>query len=175
LRIFDDNRRAATEPVGLRSNVGRETWMKARFLREYRAAERRDRRQPKVIYKAGSFHVTRGLTRAGVFTLGGLMHEFAEVNGSQAISIQLIPAGTWYRKPEDLSADYRVLHQPFDLRRGSIVDLRPLRAHLHAGETFGLTPDERRAFRALIFGLDFMAFLPSEEAGWTRVGPNIYE
>jgi hypothetical protein len=175
-RIFENNRRASEEPTGLLSTTEREAWMKARFLREYRAAEKRDGRAPKVVYKAGSLHVTRGLTRTGVFTLGGMLHEFAVTNGGRAISLQLIPMGTWYAKPDDISADYRVLHPRFDPKQGSIVDLRPLRAHYHNGETFGLkTADERRDFRNLIFSHDFMAFLPSEPAGYALVGPNVYD
>ncbi len=136
--------------------------MKRSFMRLYGAAEAADRRAPRVVVKAGWFHTARGLSDNGVFTLGNFLHEFAIANDSRAISVQVLPLREWWPTYESVEPHYRALLPSRALDRGTLVDLRPLRAHLHSGQAFGLSGTDLRRFRQLVFGVDFALFIPSQ-------------
>lgn len=153
---------AAGTPRGLLNNTVREDLMKRSFMRLYRAAEAADRRAPRVVVKAGWFHTARGLSDNGVFTLGNFLHEFAIANDNRAISVQVLPLREWWPSYESIEPHYRALLPSRALDRGTLVDLRPLRAHLHGGQAFGLSGTDLRRFRQLVFGVDFALFIPSQ-------------
>jgi hypothetical protein len=158
---------AAGTPRKLLNNSVRELWMKRSFMRDYRMAEAADRKMPKVVVKAGSYHTVRGLSDTGVFTLGTFLHEFAISNGSTALSIQVLALREWWPTYDKIDQPYRALLPSGAMDRATLVDMRPLRAHLHTGETFGLVDKDLRAFRQLLFGVDFALFMPSKPGGRT--------
>ncbi|MFN3946444.1 MAG: hypothetical protein ACK4K7_16135 [Allosphingosinicella sp.] len=154
-------------PLGLLNNWVREDWMKRRFLHHYRAAERAGGRPPKVLVKAGYWHAVRGRGPGNVFTLGNFLHEFAIANGRTALSVQVLPLREWWPDHGAVDPEYRVLLAPDAMDRPSLVDLRPIRAHVHRGHRFGLDDAALRNFRDLVFGVDFALFVPSEPGGYS--------
>lgn len=166
VEVYSYHRRAdeldeAGAPLGLLNNWVREDWMKHRFMHHYRAAERAGDRQPKVLVKVGYWHAVRGRGPGNVFTLGNFLHEFAIANGKKALSVQVLPLREWWPDHASVDPEYRTLLPPDAMDRASLVDLRPLRAHLHQGNSFDLEGATLRTFRDLVFGVDFALFLPS--------------
>lgn len=153
---------AVGTPRGLLNNTVREELMKRVFMRNYRMAEAADQSQPKVVVKGGSYHTLRGLSDNGVYTLGNFLHEFAIANGSGAVSVQVLALREWWPTYDKMDPVYRALLPSGTMDRGTLVDLRPLRAHFHAGEWFGLQGMEARKLRQLVFGMDFALFMPSK-------------
>lgn len=154
-------------PLGLLNNWVREDWMKHRFMHHYRAAERAGDRQPRVLVKAGYWHSVRGRGPGNVFTLGNFLREFAIANGKKALSVQVLPLREWWPDHASVDPEYRVILAPDAMDRASLVDLRPLRAHLHSGNSFGLEGGALRTFRDFVFGVDFALFLPSRPGAYT--------
>ena len=168
------SRAEAGEPVGLYNNWVREDWMKQRFMRDYREAEKLDRRAPRVIVKAGGYHLMRGRGLGNVFTLGNFLHEFAIANGGRALSLNVVPLGTWADTFDKLPPEYQVLLPSKDMTAFTVVDLRPLRPYDHRGDTFGLTGADRTKFSRLVFSYDMLVFTPSGQATWALTGPAAY-
>jgi len=158
---------ATGTPRSLLNNTVREDWMKRRFMRDYRMAEAAEGAMPKVVVKAGYYHTARGLSDHGVFTLGNFLHEFAISNRSKAVSVQVLALREWWPTHDKIEPHYRVLLDPGAMRKTSLVDLRPLRAHYQSGERFGLQGSDLRQFRQLIFGVDFALFIPSKPGART--------
>lgn len=154
-------------PFGLRNNWVREDWMKAQFMHQYRAAQAAGDRQPKVLVKAGYWHAVRGRGPGNVFTLGNFLHEFAIANGQKALSVQVVPLREWWPDHAIVDPEYRVLLESKSMHEATLVDMRSLRAHLHAGHTFSLEPAALRRFHDLVFGVDFALFIPSRAAAHT--------
>ena len=160
------------EPYGYYSNAIREQWMKDRFLDNYRHALAADGGLPRVLVKAGTVHLTRGRSLTNIFSLGNMLHEFAITNRMHAWNIVMLPI----RKEDWPSFDkvppeLKPLLPSRDLTSGRLVDLRPLRAHLHRGQAFGLEGDALRDFRNLVYGTDFALFLPSGQGTYTLTAP----
>lgn len=151
-------------PLGLLNNSVREDWMKRRFMRHYRAAEASDGERPRVLLKAGYWHAVRGRGPGNVFTLGNFLHEFAIAKGAKALTVQVVPLREWWPSHDRIDPPYRVLISPDALDRPTLVDLRPLRAHLHMGQDFELAGADLTQFRDLVFGVDYALFMPSRPA-----------
>ncbi len=120
-----------------------------------------------MLVKVGYWQSVRGRGPGNVFTLGNFLHEFAIANGSKALSVQLLPLREWWPDHASVDPEYKVLLDPRAMNRASLVDLRPLRAHFHMGESFGLEGAALHAFRDLIFGVDFAMFVPSRRGSYT--------
>ncbi len=148
-------------PLGLLNNWAREEWMKHRFMQNYRAAQDAGDDHPRVLVKAGYWHSVRGLGPGNVFTLGTFLHEFAIANGAKALTVQILPIREWWPSHEQVEPAYRALLAPDALTRATLVDLRPVRQHLHMGRSFGLTGEDLVQFRSLVFGVDYAFFVPS--------------
>jgi hypothetical protein len=157
---------ASGAPLNILNNSVREDGMKARFLREYRQAEALDNAPPKVVVKAGYWHLVRGRGN-GVFTLGNFLHEFAIANGSKAVALQILAMREWWPTYDKVEPEYRVLLSPAAMNAYTLVDLRPIRAHLHAGERFGLEEVSLNRFRDIAFGIDFLLFAPSQPGSFS--------
>jgi hypothetical protein len=145
--------------------------MKETFLNNYRRAQRLDRRVPRVIVKAGANHIVRGRNFTNVHTLGNMLHEFALTNGMQALTIVMLPVRPEWPNFEAMPGEVQTLLPSRRLDATTLVDLRPLRAHLHAGETFGLEGAALRDLRFLAFGMDFALFLPSRNGSFSLTAP----
>ncbi len=163
-RIYDYNRRAnelspSGEPLGYQSNFIREQLMKDLFLENYRRAERLDRGLPRVIVKAGFNHLVRGRNFTNLHS-----HEFALTNRMQALTLVMLPVRSEWPNIEAVPKELQPMLQSKDLKATALVDMRPLRAHLHAGQVFGLQGEALRDFRSLAFGTDFLLSCRRETA-----------
>jgi erythromycin esterase-like protein len=177
-QIYSYNNRAAElsptgEPLGYYSNFIREQLMKEKFLENYRQAQRLDRRLPRVVVKAGANHLVRGRNFTNVHTLGNMLHEFALTNRMQALTIVMLPVRPEWPNYEAMPGELQTLLQSRDLSATTLVDLRPLRPHLHGGETFGLQGAPLRDLRFLAYGMDFALFLPSRNGSFSLTAPDI--
>lgn len=156
-------------PVAWFNSSVRERLMRDYFLAEYRSAAAGGK-LPKVLVKAGSQHLFQGRTATtNTFPIGNFFHELATFNGTTALTIAMVPI-----QPEDwtdasqLPADLQPLLGSHPLTRPLLVDLRPLRNHFHVGARFGLRdPASGARFRDLIYGADFVLFLPSRRASFS--------
>ena len=167
-REFDP---ASGEPFGYHSNAIREQLMKDYFLDNYRMAEAADGTPPRVLIKAGSNHLLRGRSLTNVFSLGTFLHEFAIANRRRALTLVMLPIREEWTGFEQVPAELRPLLPSRDLAAATLVDLRPLRAHLHRRQNFGLEGDPLRAFQTLVYGADFALFLPSGPASFRLTQP----
>lgn len=135
-RVFRRSVAANTEngvPVGYESVSEREENMKYLFMREYRLAESKDKRLPKVFLKLGQIHLIRGLSILNVPSFGNFISEFAKSNGSKSFHL--------YSYLHNPPGGFRAIGEkswlkPFanvaDVKKWTIFDLRPLRAFLYA-------------------------------------------
>jgi hypothetical protein len=166
-------RSATGEPLGYFNNSVREQLMKETFIDNYRLAEAADGRLPRAVIKAGSNHIIRGRNYTNIFSLGNMLHEFAITNRMKALTIAMLPI-----RQEDwpsfdkVPAELKPLLPSRNLAAGTLVDLRPLRAHLtHGRQTFGLEDKDLETLRTLIHGMDFALFLPSPKATYELTRP----
>ncbi len=136
-------------------------------LRTYYREALKDEPQPKVIFKFGANHMTRGLTPVNVFDIGNMAHEIALLNGKHSVHIlfnglkgtyhHALEGAQSYDKWEDLDTHVRAALE----KRGSVdgwylIDLRPLRAL----RMKGIDP----ALKSKIFGFDFWVLVPETKA-----------
>ena len=159
------------EPLGYFNNSVREQLMKEQFLDNYRHALAADGTLPRVLVKAGSNHMMRGRNYTNIFSTGNLLHEFAITNRMRALTIAMLPVQPGWSSFEQVPAELKMLLPSRDLSATTLVDLRPLRAHLHARNTFGLSGAELETFRNLVHGMDFALFLPSGPGTYALTAP----
>lgn len=162
---------AQGEPLALYNNTIREQLMKDQFLADYRHAEAADGRRPRVLVKAGSNHLIRGRNRTNAFTLGNMLHEFAITNRMRAITVVMLPMRESWPSFAEVPPEIQVLLPSRDLTRPMLVDLRPLRNHLHRGQRFGLDGEALATLRDLVFGMEFALFLPSSPGEFRLTAP----
>ncbi len=156
--IYSYYRRAdAGEPVGLYNNTVREAWLKARFMRRYRA-EATDGRPLKALFKFGDTHMVHGLDEVSAFPIGNFAHEFAISNGMEAYSIHVVPNGD-YAKESDLPNWLRILMPEVLPKDAVIIDLRALRPYQRYFR-LRLQPQDQWDFRREVNGYDAIVFLP---------------
>jgi hypothetical protein len=72
------------------ANYERESLMKRHLLGYLRAAQKRNGEHPRVLFKFGANHLTRGLSPTNVPSLANFVFELAVVEGAQAFSVLLI-------------------------------------------------------------------------------------
>jgi len=159
-------------PVAWFNTSVRERAMRRHFMANYRNAQRLDGKLPKVLVKAGSKHLVEGRTPGTyTFPIGNFFHELAASNGLEAVNVLMLPiqAGDG-AKFEALPAELQVLLVSKDVGKPTLVDLRPLRNHFHAGRMFGLSGQALPNFRDLVYGADFALFLPSRMDSFALTG-----
>lgn len=153
-RAYENWRRAAEEkqPTGYESNREREENMKWLFAQNYHAALKADGRVPKAILKMGHWHLFRGLGPGGVYTTGNFVSDVATLNGMESFHIAIM-LDDGSGSPHDL-AKSTPWAQPLVAvsypDSWTLIDLRPLRGHAHAGRLGTLD----NAFRRMILGFD---------------------
>lgn len=118
-----------------RSNALRERTMKRTFVERYREAVAAGDPQPRAIAKFGHWHAGRGTSPGDVYSLGNFLSELATANDLESFHISVALLGDVWTL-EDYP-EYGPLAQ-IGLDTGgpagwTIVDLRPLRAHLATG------------------------------------------
>jgi hypothetical protein len=157
--IYSYYRRAdAGEPVGLFNNTVREAWLKARFLRHYRA-ETANGRPVKAMFKFGDTHMIHGLDEVSAFPIGNFAHEFAISNGMEAYSIEVLPTGA-YAKESDIPSWMRVLMPATLPNKPVVIDLRALRPYQRFYRA-KVPVEEQWRFRQFVNGYDAIVFLPN--------------
>lgn len=157
------------EPSGLYNNVVREDLLKANFMRPYRQAAA-DGSTPKVLFKMGQWHMYRGRSPGGAFTIGNFAHEFAAANGMDAFGVATIATGgnvAW----AELEAFLRPLLPRAEPDEPVLVDLHILRP-IASSFTGQLDKEsDRRALLNFIHGYDAMVLLPhGQKASWALTG-----
>lgn len=116
------------------ANYERESLMKHHLLGHLRAAQARNEVDPRVLFKFGANHLTRGLSPTNVPSLANFVFELAIVEGTQAFSMLVLcgpgsfqadfmgnatPADAWFAERFDFLA-------PHLTRPGlTLFDLRP--------------------------------------------------
>ncbi len=157
--IYSYYRRAeAGEPVGLLNNTVRETWLKARFMRRYRA-EATDGKPLKAVFKFGDTHMIHGLDGVSAFPIGNFAHEFAISNGMEAYSIEVIPTGS-YAKWGEIPSWMRALLPKEPITKPVLIDLRPLR-NVQRFYRQQVPLEDQWQFRQFINGYDAIVVLPN--------------
>jgi hypothetical protein len=140
----------------------REENMKDLFLMNYRRAEAKGDKLPKVLMKLGYWHTIRGIFRANVPTLGNFVSEFAKANSMKsfhlAVFINNQPGG--FRALADASA-FKPMVDLTPVDSWTIIDFRPLRDYLHAGKLKGIKYDLYQA----IFAFDAALIMGGAGAG----------
>ena len=153
MRIYKNWLSAAKEkkPTGYESNREREENMKALFMRQYREAERIDRKEPKVLFKFGHWHLFRGMSPGSVFTLGNFASELATSNASKSFTIAVfLDDGPGSQRDVAKFAPWAQPWLDAATTPWTVIDLRPMRDYAHAGQLGTLDPNLRR----FIFGFD---------------------
>jgi hypothetical protein len=141
------------------SNHRREQYMRSRFMEEYHAAVAAGDTFPRVVLKFGQWHAMRGVLNWGdVEPLGTFLSEFARANGSQALFIWtgLVnePGDVWtlHDTPE-----YVPIAKAGTTDSWWIVDVRPIRALVAAGQVADINDEMRK----VIFGFDYALLIGS--------------
>jgi hypothetical protein len=157
--IYSYYRRAdAGEPTGLLNNTVREAWLKARFMRRYRA-EAMDGQPLKAMFKFGATHMIHGQDEVSAFPIGNFAHEFAISHGMDAYSIEVVPTGD-YSKWSDIPAWMGVLLPKTPVTRPTLIDLRPLRNYQRFYRKLVPVEDQWQ-FRQFVNGYDAVVLLPN--------------
>ncbi len=149
---FEIYTRRTDGPAIYRSNDRRERFMKARFAHEYDQARSRGDSLPRVLLKLGQWHAIRGVLNWGdVQPLGTFISEFAHRDGMESLHIWtgLVDDPGLYWTLFD-SPDYVPLAKAGSTDGWWIVDLRPIRALVAAGQV----RDVNEEMRKVIFGFD---------------------
>lgn len=167
--IYSYNRRAgAGERVGLYNNTEREALFKRHFMEAYRPAARGGAK-PKVMFKFGGWHMYRGRSPGGAFTIGNFAHEFAIANGMEAYGLSVLPVGEGYQSLKDI-AWLTPLFPDGAPRTPVVLDLRPLKPWARAF-TNQLEPARQWELRDYIHAHDAVIILPgSAKASWDLTG-----
>lgn len=138
--------RAYTEERYFQSNAIRADFMKASFVRQWRAAARK----PRILFKFGGGHLCRGRSFTEVYDIGNLLAEAATLEGGTSFHLLAVPldggrqaamnpAANFAYEDVPVSTIAEMGLEPFAelaLPTGStLVDLRPLRRFMSASVT----------------------------------------
>ncbi len=161
---------------GYESNQQRALLMKEHFMNYYEQAAKKEK-MPKVLFKFGANHMTRGRNSINVFDIGNFASELANSNGLKSFHLLVVAtSGTQNsylpflandadkQKPIDANKDSFMgishLLEIGDKGEWTIVDLRPLRPLIHSGRIKDL-PD---GFKDLVFSYDAVLLIPNVKA-----------
>ncbi len=158
------------------SNRQRARLMKARFTQRLTAAVTRDRALPKVLLKAGAWHLYRGANPLRSSEIGALVSELAEGHQVAAVNIAVLgvrgqqlqvtgvgrpPAAAALDLAQGKDTSFRFLAPLFAAQVAASWTLFDLRALRPSFQKYGkLDPELER----LIFGYDFVVLIPDPRA-----------
>ncbi|WGM38183.1 hypothetical protein [Caulobacter sp. NIBR1757] len=138
--------RAYTEERYFQSNAIRADFMKASFVRQWRAASPK----PRILFKFGGGHMVRGRSMTEVYDIGNLLAETATLEGGSSFHLLVIPLNGGRQAAMNPTANFayedvavstieEMALEPLAelaLPQGStLVDLRPLRRFMSASVT----------------------------------------
>ncbi len=161
---------------GYNSNNLRARLMKRNFMNYYRKALQKEK-MPKVIFKFGANHMTRGMNYTEVFDIGNFVSEIADSNGSKSFNLLVhatsgkqnrwfpfIPDESLKQKPVNAKdsgfADMNLFLEIADKKDWTLVDLKPFRNPLHYGKMKNLP----KGFKEMVFGFDAVLLIPNVNA-----------
>ncbi|WP_375418335.1 hypothetical protein [uncultured Hymenobacter sp.] len=161
---------------GLQSHQARISLMKRNLLQGLQARQQPGQPLPKILFKLGAFHVSRGRSlTAGVYDVGNLALNLADIQDQQSLHIYIFgKQGTKAEgfNPDDFSknvatytnADEAAL-KPFMAQTSAgptwqAFDLRPLRRALLGGKLKVSEPD----LEIVILGYDYVVVIPETTA-----------
>ena len=146
------------QPTGWENAWSRERYMKERFSEEYRIAVARGDSLPRVLIKAGHWHIHRGIYPGSMaLTLGNFASELAQFNGKESYVISTGitgPPGQWRQYKGPIAS----VVPPSDW---TLVDLRALRPYAR-GKRIKDLPDD---LRVLIFTADAALYFGKAQPG----------
>ena len=159
---------------GYDANLRRENYMKTNFVSRFLAAERANRRTPKVFLKFGGYHAQKGFTGTNVPGLGNFLYEWGLARGMGFTNVMVecvggrasnpIKGGSTPCQPY-FSADSAVAKLPKP-NRLTLIDLRPLRPLLR--RMTDLDPESRQLILAFDYYLAIKDVAPATLVGTTR-------
>lgn len=128
-----------------RSNDLRERTMKRTFMERYREAVAAGDPLPRAIAKFGHWHAGRGTSPGGVYSLGNFLSELATANGLESFHISVALLGDVWTLEDYPEYDPlpRIGLDAGGPEGWTIVDLRPLRAHVATGALPGISDELR--------------------------------
>lgn len=130
--------------TGYEANLERENYMKANFLQHFRAELARSGYAPKVFFKFGAFHGSRGLSGTKVPALGdflvewgrsegyGMFNVHIDCHGGEALDIrsgEAVPCQSYYFSKAEQSEHSLQAYIPAEGL--AVIDLRGLRPFAH--------------------------------------------
>ena len=157
---------------GYDGNLRRENYMKANFAARFAAAERRNRKPPKVFMKFGGYHAQKGFTGTNVPGLGNFLYEWGLARGFGLTNMMIECVGGQANNPVqggsrpcqpyfDANSVIAKLAKPSKL---TLIDLRPLRPLLRR------MPDLDQQSRQVILSFDYYLAIKDVKAS-TSVAP----
>lgn len=138
-----------------------EGWVRDRFLEQYREAEARGEREPRVLLKLAEPRLGRGLGQAGALTLGTLLAELAYARGSHSVHVLVLPLLPEGHPEAAIPEALEPLVAGAPAAGWTLVDLRAMRADPAAA---GLRRSARDVHDLLV-GWDFLLVLPDATPG----------
>ncbi|HJP86343.1 MAG TPA: hypothetical protein VJ852_10160 [Gemmatimonadaceae bacterium] len=146
------------KPTGWENTWSRERYMKERFSEEYHIATSRGDSLPRVLVKAGHWHIHRGLfPQSLALTFGTFVSELAQFNGRQSYVISTGitgPPGQWRQYSNPIARSV----PPNDW---TLVDLRALRPYARGRRIRDMTGE----LQQLIFGADAVLYFGGAHPG----------
>jgi len=147
----------------------REAWLKAQFIRDYRAAAGAGN-LPRALFKFGDNHIRRGIGSTGAWTLGTFAADLAIFDNMDAYGILVVAVGSNVPDWAQLPAELRPLLPHVQPAGPELIDLAAIRPHAEA-IIAGATATSREETRAVLFGFDAIVVLPnSGPATWRLTG-----
>ncbi|GEM_PF-2188452 len=134
------------------SFVNRGQWMKSRFSEVYESAEEED--TPKLLIKMGNLHTMRGLTPLGIYDIGNMVHELAQLNRSQDLNLSFMFR---YYTDEEEELGY------FDNSEGNSRWLNERRAFMEQGKVSEWTVIDLKAIRSSLTEQKLYVYKPLKE------------
>jgi hypothetical protein len=145
------------------SNDHRENYMRSQLMRQYRRAQASGDSLPRVVLKFGQWHAMKRVLNWGhVVPLGTFVSELAKSDGMESLHVWtgLVnePGHFWTLSDHP---DYAAIARAGSTDRWWVIDLRPLRPLVAAGEVAGVNDEMRK----VIFGFDLALLIGGGNRG----------
>jgi hypothetical protein len=161
---------------GYRSGFDRVALMKSHFMRDYRAAQARGERIPRVVFRFGANHILQGANFTGHYDLGTFAKELAPSNGLAAYNVLVLVAGGEHNRYLPFIANEADKHKPYQPLEdigpyaapflaaaepeGALISLADLRGRANSGRLGALS----RNLERVLMGFDAVLIIPKGHA-----------
>jgi hypothetical protein len=135
---------------GWESNFTRAKLTKEYFRAYYDRAAKREGRAPRVLFKYGANHMTRGRSVLGVYDVGNLVSELAEFHGTRSFHLAVICTQGTVNRYMPFAGNTAAKQQPYDVVKafGELGDVKPL---IEAADPQAWTLIDVRPVRRFLF------------------------